>query len=156
MTPDNMNVLEVVRGVVEEHGAKAEELIPILNDVNRTIGYLPKEALEEIGRLVKTPKSKVSSVATFYTMMTTKPRGRHVIQFCESAPCHVAGGREVWLAVQDKLGLKDGETSEDGKWTLITASCLGLCGVGPIMLVDEDMYGNVTPSQVPEILARYS
>ncbi|MDX9865003.1 MAG: NADH-quinone oxidoreductase subunit NuoE [Anaerolineaceae bacterium] len=156
MTPDNMNVLEVVRGVVEEHGGKAEELIPILNDVNRTIGYLPKEALEEIGRLVKTPKSKVSSVATFYTMMTTKPRGRHVIQFCESAPCHVAGGREVWLAIQDQLGLEDGETSEDGKWTLITASCLGLCGVGPIMLVDEDMYGNVTPSQVPEILARYS
>jgi len=156
MTPDNMNVLEVVQGAVEEHGAKAEELIPILNDVNRAIGYLPKEALEEIGRLVKTPKSRLSSVASFYSMMSTKPRGRHVIQFCESAPCHVAGGREVWQAVQDELGLENGETSKDGKWTLITASCLGLCGVGPIMLVDDDMYGNVTPSQVPEILARYS
>ena len=156
MTPDNMNVLEVVQGAVEEHGAKAEELIPILNDVNRAIGYLPKEALEEIGRLVMTPKSRLSSVASFYSMMSTKPRGRHVIQFCESAPCHVAGGREVWQAVQDELGLENGETSKDGKWTLITASCLGLCGVGPIMLVDDDMYGNVTPSQVPEILARYS
>lgn len=156
MTPDNMNVLEVVQGAVEEHGAKAEELIPILNDVNRAIGYLPKEALEEIGRLIKTPKSRLSSVASFYSMMSTKPRGRHVIQFCESAPCHVAGGREVWQAVQDELGLENGETSKDGKWTLITASCLGLCGVGPIMLVDDDMYGNVTPSQVPEILARYS
>jgi len=156
MTPDNINVLEVVQGAVEEHGAKAEELIPILNDVNRAIGYLPKEALEEIGRLVKTPKSRLSSVASFYSMMSTKPRGRHVIQFCESAPCHVAGGREVWQAVQDELGLENGETSKDGKWTLITASCLGLCGVGPIMLVDDDMYGNVTPSQVPEILARYS
>jgi NADH-quinone oxidoreductase subunit E len=156
MTPDNMNVLDVVHGVVEKYGAKADELIPILNDVNRAIGYLPKEALEEIGRLVKTPKSKLSSVASFYSMMSTKPRGKHVIQFCESAPCHVAGGREVWLAVQEELGLKNGETSEDGKWTLITASCLGLCGVGPIILVDDDMYGNVTPSQVPDILARYS
>lgn len=156
MPPDNMNVLKVVHDVVEEHGAKAEELIPILNDVNRAIGYLPKEALEEISRLVKEPKSKLTSVATFYQMLSTKPRGRHVIRFCESAPCHVAGGREVWQAVQEELGLKDGETSEDGKWTLITASCLGLCGVGPVVLVDDDMYGNVTPSQVPDILARYS
>lgn len=156
MTPDNMNVLEVVHDIVEEHGAKSEELIPILNDVNRAIGYLPKEALEEISRLVKEPKSKLASVATFYQMLTTKPRGRHVIQFCESAPCHVAGGREVWLAVQEELGLENGETSDDGKWTLITASCLGLCGVGPILIIDDDMYGNVTPSQVPDILARYS
>jgi NADH:ubiquinone oxidoreductase subunit E len=66
------------------------------------------------------------------------------------------GGREVWLAVQQELGLQDGETSEDGKWTLITASCLGLCGVGPILIIDEDMYGNVTPTQVPDILARYN
>lgn len=156
MTPDNMNVLEVVQGIVEKHGAKAEELIPILNDANRAIGYLPKEALEEIGRLVKTPKSKLTSVASFYQMLSTKPRGKHVIQFCESAPCHVVGGREVWLAVQRELGIQDGETSADGKWTLITASCLGLCGVGPILVIDEDMYGNVTANQVPDILARYS
>jgi NADH:ubiquinone oxidoreductase subunit E len=156
MTPDNINVLEVVRGIVKEHGAKAEELIPILNDVNRAIGYLPKEALHEVSRLVKTPESRLTSVATFYQMLSTKPRGKHVIQFCESAPCHVVGGREVWLAVQQELGLQDGETSEDGKWTLITASCLGLCGVGPILIIDEDMYGNVTPTQVPDILARYN
>lgn len=156
MTPDNINVLELVQSIVKEHGAKAEELIPILNDVNRAIGYLPKEALLEVSRLVKTPESKLSSVASFYQMLSTKPRGRHVIQFCESAPCHVVGGREVWLAVQEELGLQDGETSEDGKWTLLTASCLGLCGVGPILIIDEDMYGNVTPGQVPEILARYN
>ncbi len=84
-----------------------------------------------------------------------EPRGRHVIQFCESAPCHVVGGREVWQALTDELKLNPGETSEDGKWTLITVSCLGACGVGPIVVVDEDMYGNVTASQVKDILSHY-
>jgi NADH:ubiquinone oxidoreductase subunit E len=94
-------------------------------------------------------------VASFYHMLSTKPRGRHVIQFCESAPCHVAGGRQVWQTLQDELGLEPGQTSADGKWTLVTASCLGICGVGPVLIVDEDIYGNVGPERVPEILGRY-
>jgi NADH:ubiquinone oxidoreductase subunit E len=88
-------------------------------------------------------------------MFSTKPRGRHVIQFCESAPCHVAGGREVWNAIQDIIKIKEDETTPDGKWTLLTTSCLGLCAVGPVMLVDADIYGNVDPSQVPFILEKY-
>jgi NADH-quinone oxidoreductase subunit E len=95
------------------------------------------------------------SVATFYRMLSTEKLGRHVIQFCESAPCHVVGGREVWQAVQDTLDLQPGTTSEDGKWSLVTVSCLGICGVGPVFIVDDDIYGNVTAAQVPEILARY-
>ena len=88
-------------------------------------------------------------------MINTKPTGRHVVKFCESAPCHVAGGREVWKALQKELGIKPGETSDDGKWTLITTSCLGVCAVGPVMMVDEDIYGNITPNQLPEILGKY-
>lgn len=159
-TKDNGNVahaemLETVRAVVERHGATREELIPILNEVNRKVGYLPAEALEEIGRLMRVPTSQLFSVATFYRMLSTKKLGRHVIQFCESAPCHVVGGREVWQALQDALNLEPGETSPDGKWSLLTVSCLGVCGVGPVVVVDEDMYGNITPAQVPEILAGY-
>jgi len=78
-----------------------------------------------------------------------------VIRFCESAPCHVEGGRQVIEALQDELGLQPGETSEDRKWSLLMTSCLGVCAVGPVFLVDEDLYGNVTPEQVHEILARY-
>ena len=96
------------------------------------------------------------SVATFYQMLSTKPRGRHLIQFCESAPCHVVGGREVWTALQGALKLDPGETSADGKWTLRTTSCLGVCAVGPVIVIDEDIYGNITPKQVPEILGRYN
>lgn len=149
------SILETVRVVIEQHGASREELIPILNDVNRRLGYLPSEALDELSRLMRMPKSQVLSVASFYDMLSTKPRGKHVIKFCESAPCHVAGGRQVWQRLQDELGLKPGETSADGMWTLLTTSCLGVCGVGPVMLVDDDIHGNLTPAQVPEILARY-
>ena len=93
--------------------------------------------------------------ASFYELFSLKPLGRHVIRFCESAPCHVMGGREVIQALEEELELRPGETSSDMKWSLLTTSCIGVCGVGPVFVVDEDVYGNVTPGQVREILARY-
>lgn len=149
------HTLETVRAAVQKHGATKEELIPILTDVNRALGYLPAEALEEISRLMRLPKSQLFSVATFYRMLSTEKLGRHVIQFCESAPCHVVGGRQVFDALQDALDLEPGQTSPDGKWTLVTVSCLGVCGIGPVVVIDDDMYGNVTPAQLSDILARY-
>lgn len=152
---DEKAVMEAVQKAVDRYGTSRDELIPILNEVNRSLGYLPPQALEEISRQLKAPRSQLFSVASFYQMLSTKPRGRHVIQFCESAPCHVVGGREVWSSLEDTLQLKSGETSPDGKWTLLTTSCLGVCGVGPVITIDEDIYGNVRPDQISEILARY-
>jgi NADH:ubiquinone oxidoreductase subunit E len=77
------------------------------------------------------------------------------VQFCESAPCHVQGGRELWQALQDQMKVGPGETSSDGRWTLMTVSCLGACGVGPVVVIDDEMFGNVTPEQLPDILAKY-
>jgi len=148
--------LHVVKEAVAHHGKSQEELIPILAEVNHELGYLPQEALAEISRQTRVPASQVLSVASFYRMLSTQARGRHVIQFCESAPCHVVGGRQVWQALLDEVGVQPGETSTDGKWTLLTTSCLGVCGVGPVILVDDDIYGNVKPAQVPGILARYA
>jgi NADH-quinone oxidoreductase subunit E len=152
---NGQTVIETVQKAVAHHGTTRDELIPILNDVNRQLGYLPSEALEEISRLLRVPKSQLFSVASFYHMLSIKKQGKHVIQFCESAPCHVVGGRQVWQALLDELKLKPGETSADGNWTLLTTSCLGVCAVGPVILVDNDIFGNVTPEQVPGILARY-
>lgn len=152
---DTNQVVKAVQDAVNRHGATQDELIPILNDVNRTVGYLPSEALDEISRLLRVPKSNLFSVASFYRMLSTKPRGKHVIQFCESAPCHVAGGRAVWESVKETLKINEDETTPDGKWTLITTSCLGVCGVGPVMMIDDDVYGNVDPKQVPSILVKY-
>lgn len=152
---DGQLVLEAVHKAVEHHGKTRGQLIPILSEVNHSLGYLPAQALEEISRMLRVPKSQMFSVATFYQMLSTKPHGKHVIQFCESAPCHVVGGRQVWQALQENLNLSASETSQDGKWSLVTVSCLGVCAVGPVIIVDDNIYGNVEPAQIPAILARY-
>ena len=146
---------QAVSSAVEKHGVSRTELIPILIDINDALGYLPGEALEELSILLRVPQSQLFSVAGFYQMLSTKKRGKHVVQFCESAPCHVAGGQKVWEALLEALNIKAGETSADGQWTLLTTSCLGACGVGPVMMVDEDIFGNVTPDQITAILAHY-
>jgi len=153
---DDQKITEVVDRVIAHHGATMDELIPILNDVNKELGYLPGEALKQISKHLHVPRSQLFAVSSFYQMLSTKPRGRHVIQFCESAPCHVVGGREVWKKLREELKLEANETSPDGKWTLSTTSCLGLCSVGPVIIIDDDVYGNLSPDQIPGILARYS
>ena len=159
MTEDTIIEQTIERAVsyaVERNGNRREDLIPILTDVNHTLGYLPAEALEKISARLRVPRSQIFSVASFYQMLSTKQKGTHVIKFCESAPCHVVGGQQVWEALQESLQLKAGETSQDGKWTLETVSCLGVCAVGPVIVIDDDIYGNVDPKQVSEILARYA
>jgi len=149
------DVQKLVRTLVEDLGHEKAELIPILQKINDELGYISDDAITELSQLMNIPTSHIYSVATFYRMLSTEPRGRHVLQFCESAPCHVAGGRLVWQKLQRELGLENGETSPDDKWTLLTTSCLGVCGVGPVMIIDNDLYGNVTPEQVPDILSNY-
>jgi NADH-quinone oxidoreductase subunit E len=152
---EGQDARQLVRDLVEEQGHEKAELIPILHEINGALGYISDEAIQELSEQMKVPTSQIYSVATFYRMLSTEPRGRHVIQFCESAPCHVAGGRLVWEKLQQELGLAKDETSQDDKWTLLTVSCLGVCGVGPVMIIDNDLYGNVTPEQVPDILSNY-
>jgi NADH:ubiquinone oxidoreductase subunit E len=152
---EGQDVRKIVRTLVEQHGSEKAELIPILHEINGQFGYISDEAIKELSEQMTLPTSHIYSVATFYRMLSTEPRGRHVIQFCESAPCHVAGGRLVWEKLQSELNLSKGETSEDDKWTLLTTSCLGVCGVGPVMIIDNDIYGNVAPEQVPDILGNY-
>ena len=152
---ERQEVRKAVRTLVKEQGHEKAELIPILQNINSKFGYISDDAIQELSEQMNIPSSHIYSVATFYRMLSTEPRGRHVIQFCESAPCHVAGGRLVWQKLKEELGIAKGETSEDEKWTLLTTSCLGVCGVGPVMVVDNNIYGNVTPEQVSDILSNY-
>ena len=147
---------------IQKNGTHYDALIPILLEVNQTLGYIPVQTLSEVRKRLHMPaegvfvyESRLYSIASFYHMLSTKPLGKHVVLFCESAPCHVVGGREVWRTLRETLDIKNGETTPDGKWSLVTTSCLGACGVGPVIVVDEDMYGNVTPEQVEQILGRY-
>ena len=156
------DVSVIVKEAIEKHGAARDALIPILSEVNHALGYIPAEAFQEVQKQLNAKeqhtyvsKSQLFGLASFYDMLSTKPRGRHVIKFCENAPCHVVGGKTVSDTLSDTLDLRNGETTTDKKWTLVTTSCLGLCSVGPVVLIDDDLYGNVTPDQIDEILARY-
>jgi NADH-quinone oxidoreductase subunit E len=158
----DLDLAGLVDKVVSEHEARRGAIIPILSELNRVLGYIPVAALPEIRRRIQIPQegvfladSHLFSVASFYEMLSLQPLGRHVIRFCESAPCHVIGAQQVLQALQEELGLESGQTSKDRKWSLLTTSCLGVCSVGPVFLIDDDIHGNVTPGQVPDILARY-
>ncbi len=144
------DVAAVVQAAIEKHGRKRDAFIPILSDINHALGYVPGEAFREVRRQLYDPaehvyiaESQLYALASFYDMLSTKPRGRHVIKFCENAPCHVVGGKAVWDALREELKLENGETTPDSKWSLVTTSCIGLCSVGPVMLVDDDIYGNL-------------
>jgi len=161
------DIPDIVQDAIRKHGAHFDAFIPILGEINKELGYIPSVALAEVRKQlhgapsngvderVYVSESQLYSLASFYSMFSTQARGKHVVQFCESAPCHVQGGRELIKALQDSLALKPGETSPDGKWSLVMTSCLGVCAVGPVILVDEDIYGNVTPEQLPMIFAKY-
>jgi len=156
------DIAAIVKAAIEKHGAKRDALIPILSEINTALGYIPGEGFREIRRQLHNPaeqvyisESQLFTLASFYDMLSTKPRGRHVIKFCENAPCHVVGGKAIWDTLRETLNLKNGETTPDKKWTLVTTSCLGLCSVGPVVLIDDDVYGNISPGQIAEILARY-
>jgi len=153
----------IIDQAVEKHGAGRDAVIPILSEVNAQIGYIPGETLGKLRRKINAPHeglfladSHLYSTASFYQMFSLKPMGKHVVRFCESAPCHVMGGRQVIEKLKIELGLQPGETTPDNQWTLIMTSCMGICGVGPAFMIDHDLYGNVTPDRVPVILARYS
>jgi NADH:ubiquinone oxidoreductase subunit E len=149
------DVSAVVQAAVKRHGSTRDALIPILTDVNDELGYLTPAAMTEISQSLRVSGSQLYETASFYRMLSTEPRGKHVVQFCESAPCHVMGGRKILPVIQDVLGLEPGQTSDDGKWTLLAVSCPGVCGVGPVMMVDDEVYGNLTPERIADILAGY-
>jgi NADH:ubiquinone oxidoreductase subunit E len=129
-----------------------DDIVARLTEINKRLGYIPRAEVEKLARELRIPAAKVFGAATFYSLFSVTPRGKHVVRFCEDAPCHVAGGRAVYDAICAALQLEPGQTSADGNWTFEMTSCLGVCGVAPVLMVDDDVYGNVTPERVAEIL----
>jgi NADH:ubiquinone oxidoreductase subunit E len=143
-----------VKEIVDKRGNSRENLIQILHDIQDGSGdnSLHPESVEELAKTMGLNVADVVSTASFYTMFSLSPRGRHVIRVCESPPCYVMGEEDVLQALRDRLGIAVGQTTEDGCFTLETTSCLGACGVAPVMMVDEEIYGNLTRDKVFEII----
>jgi len=135
----------------------AETLLSLLHDLQRANpgNHLTPEDLALAASHVGVPTSLVHDAVTFYSMFSLTPRGRHIVRLCESPNCHLAG---AWSALDELRRLLDvgvGETTPDGEFTLELTSCLGACGVAPVMMVDDEVVGNLTPDRVRETLARY-
>lgn len=153
--PTSDDLKQEISSILQEIKKDRGNLIPILHKITQRFGYISSQALYEVSEQTAIPLSEVFSVATFYRMLPTQERGRHVILFCESLPCHVVGGREVLQALKTELQLEPGQTSPDQKWTLLTTSCLGVCNFGPVISIDGNIHGNLTPESLPEILKKY-
>jgi len=151
-----VNIVQQVEQAIMHHGNTREALVEVLRDLSRDCGCLSREILAVVADRLKMPPSQVFSVASFYSMINLESQGKHVIKFCQDAPCHVVGGREVWEALEHELGIPFGETTSDGQWSLLTTSCIGACAVGPVMMLDDEIYGNLTPEKVRQILAQYN
>jgi len=130
-------------------------LVDILQDIQAESGYLPREVLEETSQGLGVPLSRVYSVATFFKSFNLKPRGRHIINVCLGTACHVRGGIRVLERIERELRISRGETSKDLKFTLETVNCVGACALGPMVIVDEDYHGEITPDKVKSLIKGY-
>jgi len=138
--------------ILDEFKGKKDAIIPILQRTQDTFGYLPREALKYISAKAHIPLNRLYGVATFYTQFHLKRRGKHVVRICDGTACHVRGAQKNINAMEKGLGLEPGTTSPDYKLTFEIVYCLGSCGLAPVALVDEKVYGEVSPNTLVEKL----
>jgi len=143
-----------VKEIVKKYGNNRENLLQILHDIqNQNVqNYITPENIDQLSNEMKIPVSEIKGTASFYTMFSFAPRGKYLIRVCESPPCYLLGASTIFEAIEKKLGIKDGETTEDGLFTLEGASCLGICGVAPAIMINDEAYGNLNEKKIGKIL----
>ncbi|MBS3947383.1 MAG: NADH-quinone oxidoreductase subunit NuoE [Dethiobacter sp.] len=140
--------------VFSHYHGRREELIPVLQETQDVFGYLPEEAMRSISRFMRMPESQVYGVATFYSQFYFARRGKHKVKVCYGTACHVAGATRVLETFERELGIACGCTSEDYEYSLERVACVGSCALAPVVVVDEEVFGQVDPSKVVEIVRK--
>ncbi len=147
--------LRPLREVFDDYEGQEKDLIPVLQDAQEEYGYLPEVVLQEIASELGISYSQVYGVTTFYSQFHLEPRGENIVRVCMGTACHVRGGDEILDRFQAELGIEDGETTEDLNFTLESVACIGACGLAPVIMINEDTHGKLTPDDVPEIIEQY-
>lgn len=147
--------MDQIDQIIDKYVNKKGILIQLLLDIQHEFNWIPKEAIERISERLKIPYSQIFRVASFYAALSLKPIGQHLVQVCLGTACHVRGGSKILDTVEDALEIKAGNTTGDMKFTLSGVNCLGCCAQGPMLMVDDDYYGGVSPTQVKRILEKY-
>lgn len=146
---------EKLKEIIDGHKVKKGSLIPVLQKAQEIFGYLPLEVQKYVAEGMNVSLQEVYGVATFYAQFSLTPKGEHTIGLCMGTACYVKGAKAILDKVKEELGIEVGETSEDLKFTLEATRCLGACGLAPVMMIDEDVYGRLTVESIPDILKKY-
>jgi NADH:ubiquinone oxidoreductase subunit E len=142
--------------IIEKHKGKPGGLIPVLEEAQVSLEYLPLSVQKKIAAGLNLPLSRVYGVVTFYSFFTMTPRGKHTVRVCLGTACYVRGGKALSETLEKQFGIKEGETTADRMFTLESVRCLGACGLGPVIVVDDEVHGRVKPGKVKEILSQYN
>ncbi len=148
----DLDYKEVVDEIVKRYDGRKEAIIAILQDVQAHFRWLSGEVMSLISKKLKIPISSLYSIATFYKSFYLKPRGIHTVTVCMGTACHVRGGGKIVDTLSERLKIKPGETTPNGKFTLETVNCVGCCAIGPIVILDGVYYGKVTPTMGASLL----
>ncbi len=139
--------------ILEEHDFDANRIVSILQAVQAEYRYLPQEVLTFVATSLKVSPARLYGVATFYSHFSLEPKGKHIIKMCDGTACHVRGSKAVIDAVREKLGLSETKiTTNDLMFTFETVACLGACGLAPVMVIDEEVHGMVTPEEAIKLI----
>lgn len=144
-----------VEDLIDSYKEKKEQLISLLQDIQAEFNYIPQDVLVKISQKLDIPLSQVFSVATFFQAFSLKPRGRHTITVCLGTACHIRGGQRLVDKMERDFSLEPGETTEDQRFTLETANCLGCCALGPVVVIDGKYESKVNPDKLDKILKNY-
>ncbi len=143
------------KGIIARYAEVPGGIIEAFHAVEKEFSFLPEEAIAEAARVFKVPAAEAYGVASFYSMFSTETRGKNIIRLCESAPCHIAGAAEVVAALEKELGIRMGESTNDGLFALEFTECVGQCQATPVITINSKPYLDVTPDIIPNILAEY-
>lgn len=155
-TPDWQKHLPQIEKIASSYKDKPEQLMRLLLQIQAiTSNAVPNEVANIVSRATGIPKNKIYGYITFYAMFREKPRGKYIIRMCKSAPCFICGAQGVMNAVADALSIQPGETTNDGLFTLEYCECIGLCDISPAIMINDKIYGELTPEKAKEIIERY-
>ncbi len=145
----------LLEDIIQKHRGETWALIPLLQDIQETFGYIPPDSIEPISEALNLFPSQVQGVISFYAGLSLRPKGKYIIRMCRGTACHVKGGRSILRMLKKELGLDEGETTPDYQFTLETVACLGACFLAPAMMVNRTYFGKLSPAKVVSVLKQY-